>query len=221
MNPRTFCRERTFHQALVLTYSFDPVFFEQIVLPDLWAGRTSDILVLGDGREVSSAVQEAVGRLWHLGKRYVLGNAAHAGSFHPKLLLRIGPTEGAVMIGSGNVTSCGWGGNKELACGWVFGPKLADTGAWLPRFLDEVISWCSSDLGRDAAVGSPPDPRRSGRHAGPGARRDTARPRLTGCARAVTSGGRRPRRDARGRLRSRRASPSVIARRAAPRARGP
>ena len=37
MNPRLFCRERSFHKALLLTYSFDPVFFEQIVLADLWA----------------------------------------------------------------------------------------------------------------------------------------------------------------------------------------
>ena len=150
MNPRLFCRERSFHQALLLTYSFDPVFFEQIVLPDLWAGRASDILVIGDGDQVQSAIKGAVGRLWHLGKRYVLGGAAHAGSFHPKVLLRIGATEGAVMIGSGNLTSCGWGGNKELGCAWLFGPNHADKGAWLPAFLDEVSSWCAGDLERDS-----------------------------------------------------------------------
>jgi HKD family nuclease len=150
MNPRLLCRERTFHKALLLTYSFDPVFFEQIVLPDLWAGRASDILVLGDGDQVQSAVNDAVGRLWHLGKRYVLGRAAHTGSFHPKVLLRIGATEGAVMIGSGNLTSCGWGGNKELGCAWLFGPNHADKGAWLPAFLDEVSSWCAGDLERDS-----------------------------------------------------------------------
>ena len=48
MNPRLFCREQSYHKALLLTYSFDPIFFEQVVLPDLWAGRSSDILVLGD-----------------------------------------------------------------------------------------------------------------------------------------------------------------------------
>ena len=35
MNPRLFCRERTYGKALFLTYSFDPTFFEQVVLPDL------------------------------------------------------------------------------------------------------------------------------------------------------------------------------------------
>jgi hypothetical protein len=150
MNPRHFCRERTFHKALLLTYSFDPVFFEQLVLPDLWAGRASDILVIGDTNQVKSAIQGAVGRLWHLGKRYLLGSARHSGSFHPKVLLRLGATEGAVMIGSGNLTSCGWGGNRELGSAWLFGPNHADKGAWLHSFLDDVISWCASDLEKDA-----------------------------------------------------------------------
>ena len=30
MNPRLFCRERTYHKALFLTYSFDPTFFEHL-----------------------------------------------------------------------------------------------------------------------------------------------------------------------------------------------
>ena len=91
-----------------------------------------------------------MGRLWHLGKRYVLGRATHTGSFHPKVLIRIGATEGAVMIGSGNLTSCGWGGHKELGCAWLFGPNHADSGGWLHSFLDEVSSWCASDLEKDA-----------------------------------------------------------------------
>ena len=152
MKPRLFCRERTFHKALLLTYSFDPIFFEQVVLHDLWAGRTSDILVLGDRDQVSSSVASAAERLWYLGKRYLLAGAAHSGSFHPKVLLRLGQTDGAVMIGSGNLTSCGWGGNKELGCAWMFGPNHEDKGAWLPGFLDEVINWCASDLERAAVL---------------------------------------------------------------------
>jgi hypothetical protein len=105
-------------------------------------------------REYRSA--EAVGRLWHLGKRYVLGRAAHNGAFHPKVLLRIGATEGAIMIGSGNLTSCGWGGHKELGCGWLFGPNHADSGAWLHPFLDEVTSWCASDLEKEGSTSSGP-----------------------------------------------------------------
>ncbi|HEX5432676.1 MAG TPA: hypothetical protein VFY05_00430 [Candidatus Angelobacter sp.] len=150
MNPRFFCRERSFHKALLLTYSFDPVFFEQIVLPDLWAGRASDILVIGDKNQITPAIESAAGRLWYLGKRYLLASAEHAGSFHPKLLLRLGTKDGAVMIGSGNLTSCGWNSNRELGCAWMLGPGHADSGSWLIPLLDEVITWCASDLEKDA-----------------------------------------------------------------------
>ena len=150
MKPRLFCRERTFRRALLLTYSFDPVFFERLVLPDLWAGRASDILVIGDSDQIKAAVRDAIGQILHLGKRYLLASALHAGAFHPKLLLRLDETEGAIMIGSGNLTSCGWGGNRELACSWLFGPDHQDKGTWVYPLLEDVMSWCASDLERDA-----------------------------------------------------------------------
>lgn len=150
MNPRLFCRERAYHKALLLTYSFDPIFFEQVVLPDLWAGRSSDILVLGDKGEIDASVQSAVGHLWHLGKQYLLAGADVAGAFHPKLFLRLGPKDGIVMVGSGNVTSSGWGGNQELGAAWMVGPNHIDKGGWLHPFLDDMLTWCQGDLERDA-----------------------------------------------------------------------
>ena len=150
MNPRLFCRERTYHKALLLTYSFDPIFFEQVVLPDLWAGRSSDILVLGDKGEIDNAVQSAVGQLCNLGKQYLLARANVAGAFHPKVFVRLGPKDGIVMVGSGNVTSSGWGGNRELGAAWMIGPDHIDKGGWLHPFLDNVLMWCQGDLERDA-----------------------------------------------------------------------
>lgn len=150
MNPRLFCRERAHHKALLLTYSFDPIFFEQVVLPDLWAGRSSDILVLGDKGEIETSFQSAVGQLWNLGKQYLLAGADVAGAFHPKVFLRLGPKDGIVMVGSGNVTSSGWGGNQELGAAWMVGPNHADKGGWLHAFFNDVLTWCQGDLERDA-----------------------------------------------------------------------
>ena len=150
MNPRLFCREQSYHKALLLTYSFDPIFFEQVVLPDLWAGRSSDILVLGDQGQIEASTQAAAGQLWHLGRHYLLAGANHTGAFHPKVLLRLGPKDGIVMLGSGNVTSSGWGGNQELGTAWMVGPEHADKGGWLHSFLDSVLSWCGGELEHDA-----------------------------------------------------------------------
>lgn len=149
MNPRLFCRERSYHKALLLTYSFDPIFFEQVVLPDLWAGRSSDILVLGDEDQIAASTQAASGQLWHLGKQYLLAGAKHAGAFHPKVVLRLGPKDGVIMLGSGNVTSSGWGGNQEVATAWMLGPDHADKGGWLHGFLDHVLSWCGGEIEAD------------------------------------------------------------------------
>jgi len=150
MNPRLFCRERTYHKALLLTYSFDPIFFEQVILPDLWAGRSSDILVLGDRSEIDTSIQSAVGQLWNLGRQYLLAGAGVAGAFHPKVFVRLGPKDGIVMVGSGNVTSSGWGGNQELGAAWMVGPDHIDKGGWLHPFLNDVLTWCLGDLERDA-----------------------------------------------------------------------
>ncbi len=150
MNPRLFCRERGYQKALLLTYSFDPIFFEQVVLPDLWAGRSSDILVLGDTSQIESSIQSAAGQLWHLGKQYLLAGAGVPGAFHPKVFLRFGLKDGIVMLGSGNVTSSGWGGNQELGVAWMVGPNHIDKGGWLHPFLDDVLNWCQGDLERDA-----------------------------------------------------------------------
>lgn len=150
MNPRLFCREQSYHKALLLTYSFDPIFFEQVVLPDLWAGRSSDILVLGDQAQVDASTQAAAGQLWHLGRHYLLAGANHPGAFHPKVFLRLGPKDGIVMLGSGNVTSSGWGGNQELGTAWMVGPDHDDKGGWLHPFLDNVLSWCEGELERAA-----------------------------------------------------------------------
>lgn len=150
MNPRLFFREQSYHKALLLTYSFDPIFFEQVVLPDLWAGRSSDILVLGDQAQVDASTQAAAGQLWHLGRHYLLAGANHPGAFHPKVFLRLGPKDGIVMLGSGNVTSSGWGGNQELGTAWLVGPDHDDKGGWLHPFLDSVLSWCGGELEHDA-----------------------------------------------------------------------
>lgn len=150
MNPRLFCRERAYHKALLLTYSFDPIFFEQVVLPDLWAGRSSDILVIGDRGEIDTSFQSAAGQLWNLGKQYLLAGADVAGAFHPKVFVRLGPKDGIVMVGSGNITSSGWGGNQELGAAWMVGPNHIDKGGWLHPFFDDVLTWCQGDLERDA-----------------------------------------------------------------------
>ncbi|TET44041.1 hypothetical protein E3J62_11425 [candidate division TA06 bacterium] len=118
MDLRSFCSMQGFDSAICLTYSFDPVFFEHVVLPDLWSGGTNGILVFADARQARESVIRSARQLRYLGRRYCLVPVSTTGAFHPKMLLRIGSEGAAVCIGSGNLTSGGWGGNRELVTAW-------------------------------------------------------------------------------------------------------
>jgi hypothetical protein len=144
MNPREFCRERGFHIAVLLTYSFDAFFFERVILKDLRAGEADDILVVADARQINEAAERWDGQLRALGRSYQLVPSVTPGSFHPKVMLRLGPEGGAVWLGSGNLTSGGWGANREVGCAWTLGPGQDDEGAWVVPFLERVASWSAS-----------------------------------------------------------------------------
>jgi hypothetical protein len=146
MNPREFCRQRGFNSAILLTYCFEPLFFERVILKDLWAGETGDILVLGDAREINESSTRWIGQLRNLGRRYQLALALTKGAFHPKLMLRVGSEGAAVWVGSGNLTSGGWGGNHEVCCAWTMGPGQDDDGSWLAGFLERIATWCPRGL---------------------------------------------------------------------------
>ncbi|MBK6427839.1 MAG: hypothetical protein IPF82_17085 [Blastocatellia bacterium] len=138
MNPREFAREGDYPTAILLTYSFDPLFFERICLPDLWTGGTGDTLVVADAAEATRAIRGREGQCLRLGRSYQMALAKSAGAFHPKVMLRLGRDGGLVWVGSGNLTCGGWGANRELAGAWRIGPKEADTGSWVGGFLDGV-----------------------------------------------------------------------------------
>lgn len=140
MNPRDFLREPGYPIALLTTYSFDPYFFERLVLPDLWAGDSNSVLVLVDERELRSALSSHLGKLRHLGRRYLLQPVKWRGAFHPKIFLRLGDEGGLAWVGSNNLTRGGWGGNSELGSAWKLDTSVLDGCGWLPSFLDFLDS---------------------------------------------------------------------------------
>ncbi len=150
MNPRDFAREPGYDFTIALTYSFDPLFFEKVVLHDLRTGQSGSVLVVGDPHEITTAISNAQLPLEHLGRRYMLSQATHSkGAFHPKITLRLGNEDGQVLVGSGNLTRGGWGGNRELGTQWKIGPTQDDQGSWIIPLLVSIESWCSGDRERE------------------------------------------------------------------------
>ena len=150
MNPRMFCREYRYPKVLALTYSFDPLFFERIILRDLGYGGSTDITIVGDKNELQGAVARYAGQINYLGKTYLVSPAETFGAFHPKLLLRVSNKGARLLLGSGNLTFGGWGGNRELVCQLNLDANQPGAAAVVNSLLDHTAPYLSSEVGKNA-----------------------------------------------------------------------
>lgn len=149
MNPRFFCRDPGYPRAIALTYSFHPLFFERIILRDLWYGGTGDISIIADQGEVQDAITRYAGQFNFLGKKYLLSAANTRGAFHPKVLLRIGPKGAKLLLGTGNMTFAGWGGNKDLALDLALAADNPESPAIVNNVLDHITPYLTTDSARE------------------------------------------------------------------------
>lgn len=146
MNPREFCRLTGYSTALFLTYDFDAVFFERVVLRELWAGGTGDVLVVADSSRIDASLGRWDSGLIHLGRRYQLVRAAVNGAFHPKVIFRAGSSGAVAWIGTGNLTFGGWGGNREMSTAWHIGGSDA---TWVQDLMEQLDVWCPGTADHD------------------------------------------------------------------------
>ena len=105
-------RETGFHSAIMTSFSFDPIGFENVVLTTLKSAQCRNIAVIGDGRMINQASVDLgpprfAGQNYHLAKRTV------SACFHPKIVAQFGTQKGRLLIGSSNLTTAGINGNLE------------------------------------------------------------------------------------------------------------
>lgn len=105
-----------FRGAIFLTYSLNLNFFEQLIMPKLSMGGCSHVLVLSDAFGYDEALQQGGRTLAGVGTRYVCSPLVSPGPGvqHAKLILLVGPRQGRLLLGSGNLTVPGYGRNLEL-----------------------------------------------------------------------------------------------------------
>ena len=95
------------------TYALSLSFFEAVILDALVRGGGRETLILADVAGVQAALGEQGAR--RVGKDYDLEPiAVGTGVFHPKISALIADDECHLLIGSGNLTFGGWGGNLEV-----------------------------------------------------------------------------------------------------------
>jgi len=96
------------------TYALSLSFFEAVVLDALIRGGARQALILADVQGVRASLSEQGAQ--RVGKDYNVEPVAVASgrAFHPKISVFSDKDESHVLVGSGNLTFNGWGGNVEV-----------------------------------------------------------------------------------------------------------
>ncbi|MBI4524536.1 MAG: hypothetical protein HY695_12080 [Deltaproteobacteria bacterium] len=118
--------------ALVLTYSFDGRWFEEVMAPDLFERPVAVALVI---RDRNALIAEASSL------RYRRADAAFSTRvFHPKLLLLVAEDRALAFLGSANTTRGGFERNLELGQAFEIGREGG------PKFLFRQLHRYIADL---------------------------------------------------------------------------
>src|SRR3954465_8353035 len=104
----------SYDNCVILTYTADLYFFEQVVWPTLRSKGCFNNLVIMDSRQYVSALDTEGPLLHRLGKSYSVWPVSATKAFHPKLILQTNERECRLIIGSGNLTVRGFSTNWEL-----------------------------------------------------------------------------------------------------------
>jgi hypothetical protein len=102
-----------FHSAVCTSYSLNLYYLEQQVLPLLASKGVHYVSILVDGNMLSSQLGAYSILSESRRRNYALHGVHSNGAFHPKLIFLAGDKSVLLLIGSGNLTSCGHGRNLE------------------------------------------------------------------------------------------------------------
>ncbi len=105
--------------AVAVTYNVDLAWFEAFVQPSLRARGVRQIIVFADSARVSEILALQGPVLRSAGTWYQLVPVTAPGAFHPKALLTTGAEGASLYVGTGNLTSSGYGRNLEAFERWT------------------------------------------------------------------------------------------------------
>jgi hypothetical protein len=114
LDPLHLISAHPWQRAAFTTYALSLSFFEAIVLDALVRAEAHEALILADVDGVRAALGEQGAR--RVGRDYEVEPVAveAGGVFHPKITVLTAPDECHLLVGSGNLTFGGWGGNFEV-----------------------------------------------------------------------------------------------------------
>src|SRR4051812_15912306 len=108
---------RTYHNAVLCTYTFEARFFEDYCLEKFGALSGNNNISVCTDRGTYQKIARAPDsqRPKHVNIRYLLSPIETKGRFHPKLYLFTTKNSGRLILGSCNFTRPGLTSNAELA----------------------------------------------------------------------------------------------------------
>lgn len=112
-----------YHSCLLSTFSFDFYFFEMKVMRWLHSQGIRNIHLYIDGNYLNHWMKNATGDEMKFNPGYTILPVFGKRVFHPKFWFLTGLSEGLLIIGSGNLTPSGHGGNVETWSAFHFSDK--------------------------------------------------------------------------------------------------
>lgn len=107
-----------YHSCVILGYSFDPIFFDEIVYPTLKRAGVVNILVFVDYQMLEQSLDKMILHNFRISDGYSVSSIKTTSAFHPKVLQLLGEKESLSLIGSGNPTFGGYSRNQEIWFGF-------------------------------------------------------------------------------------------------------
>lgn len=113
MDPLDLVSAAPWRSVSFTTFALSLSFFEAVVLDRLIRGGGQSALILADPEGIRSGLSEEGAR--RAGRDYEIEPIeCRTGVFHPKLSVFEAPDDLHLLVGSGNLTFGGWGGNLEV-----------------------------------------------------------------------------------------------------------
>ncbi len=110
-------KTNAYHSAILTCYNFDPIFFETVCLPVLRSQGITNVIVIMDAGMYDKMLADtsyACHCVSPVNYTLVRQENTHHGVFHSKTFLLFGEEEGALVVGSGNLTFSGLSNNEEV-----------------------------------------------------------------------------------------------------------
>ncbi len=150
-------KANVYHSAILTCFNFDPIFFESVYLPALRSQGITNVIVLMDAGMYDKMLADssyACHSVSPVNYTLVRQENRHHGVFHSKIVLLFGEEEGALVVGSGNLTFSGLSNNEEVWNAFhvagndsVHYPLFLKTWNYIKEVLHDASSLVEKQLG--------------------------------------------------------------------------